>query len=260
MAVINMDTLTTKKAMRWGFLGKSGSGKTRTAATAPDPFFIDGEKGVSGAKDILATKTFGGVEIVELGSYTTPKAWHHTMSIIDAFENGAPFNFGGDTINPDDYKTLVVDTWTTIGHYAFEEGKAEAKRMSRRGKDNNLQSYMYYDQYGKTFANKLLSISEKWGMNIVINFHLKPGQTDDDGNVITWDPYVMGRGLPPYLLAILDETWAMEARHTKDDTALIAHTRNYLGIDVLKSRHRFPNTIVNPNLTEILGQFRGTTR
>ena len=257
MASINMDTLTVNKAMRWGFLGKSGAGKTRTAATAPDPFFIDGEKGVSGARDILANKTFGGVEIVEVGTYTTPKAWHHTMGIIDAFDNGAPFQWGGATIDPADYKTLVIDTWTSIGHHAFEEGKAEAKRMSSSGKDNNLQAYMYYDQYGKRFANKLLAISEKHGMNIIINFHLKPGQTDDDGNVVTLDPYVMGRGLPPYLFAILDETWAMEARHTNEETNLIAHTRNYLGVDVLKSRHRFPATIVNPNLTEILCQIRG---
>jgi len=257
MASINMDTLTVNKAMRWGFLGKSGAGKTRTAATAPAPFFIDGEKGVSGARDILANKTFGGIEIVEIGTYTTPKAWHHTMGIIDAFHDGVPFQWGGDTINPTDYKTLVIDTWTSIGHHAFEEGKAEAKRMSSSGKDNNLQAYMYYDQYGKRFANKLLAISEKHGMNIIVNFHLKPGQTDDDGNVITWDPYVMGRGLPPYLFAILDETWAMEARHTNKETNLIAHTRNYLGIDVLKSRHRFPATIVNPDLTEILGQIRG---
>ena len=257
MASINMDTLTVNKAMRWGFLGKSGAGKTRTAATAPAPFFIDGEKGGSGARDILANKTFGGIEIVEIGTYTTPKAWHHTMGIIDAFDNGVPFQWGGDTINPTDYKTLVIDTWTSIGHHAFEEGKAEAKRMSSSGKDNNLQAYMYYDQYGKRFANKLLAISEKHGMNIIINFHLKPGQTDDDGNVITWDPYVMGRGLPPFLFAILDETWAMEARHTNKETTLIAHTRNYLGIDVLKSRHRFPATIVNPDLTEILGQIRG---
>jgi len=257
MASINMDTLTINKAMRWGFLGKSGAGKTRTAATAPAPFFIDGEKGVSGARDILANKTFGGIEIVEVGTYTTPKAWHHTMGIIDAFDNGAPFQWSGDTIDPADYKTLVIDTWTSIGHHAFEEGKAEAKRMSSSGKDNNLQAYMYYDQYGKRFANKLLAISEKHGMNIIVNFHLKPGQTDDDGNVVTWDPYVMGRGLPPYLFAILDETWAMEARHTNKETNLIAHTRNYLGIDVLKSRHRFPATIVNPDLTEILGQIRG---
>lgn len=257
MSEITMDTLTTHKALRWGLVGKSGSGKTRTAATAPAPFFLDGEKGVSGARDLLVDKVFGGVEIVESGTSGAPKAWHHTMAVLGAFEEGDPFKWGESTINPKEYKTFVVDTWTTIGQYAFSEGVAEARRNSKSGKESMLQAYGYYELYGKAFANKLLTISDKNDMNIIVNFHLKPGITDDDGNVVKWDPYFLGKGLPPYLLAILDETWAMEARHAGPNTKLVAHTGNFMGIDVLKSRHHFPPIIEDPNLTTLLESIRG---
>lgn len=252
-SILSASTIAASRLVRLALISEPGAGKTRLMATAQAPFYIDTDLGITSALDLLKGKPEPwGISFADDGTSPT---WLRIMGFLDAFSTGNKFPFEGVEINPRQYDTLNIDTWTTCGQHAFDYAKIQAKKESRSGKIDPRQQYGGYELEGKEFAKKLFRIHKSLGMNLVVGFHIREGKTDEAGDVIENRPYILGKALPSYLMSLFDETWALEG--AKGGRPVVAHTQDFNGLVGLKSRHNFPPTIVKPSIVEILNTLKG---
>jgi len=172
--------------------GEQGVGKTMAAIQMPKPYIIDTEDGCSHYGD--AVKKSGG-------------AVFPTTDISEALEEIRAL-----ATEKHDYRTLIIDPFTTLYDNKVEEGKDEV------GTDYGAH-YVYANKYAK----QLYELVTRIDMSVVMTAHTKK-EYSDDGKVIGRLPDAWKK--LPYLfdLVLYIERRVSEGR-PKERLALVQKTR-----------------------------------
>ncbi len=259
MPLINQESLTKEKVFKIGLVGLPKSGKTWLAATAPTPFIFDGEDGVSGAIELLKSLghpepygySFG--EHYENDKTTMPTGWLYFKRMVEAFTRQKPFKIDNVEVDPSIYDTVVFDPWTALGGLSWNF--ATAAYLKDGGK-NPYVRYQIYLEEGRWFVEQIKYLHTHCHKNVVVTFHTQDKDTNSSGTVIRRTPYMEGRALSQILLPTFDELWGVEGRDRQGTHTTCLYTRQYHLIDGLGSRHAFEPKIENPNLTNIINEWR----
>lgn len=252
--------------LKLALVGPAKKWKTRTAATSETPFFLScGDGGMISALDILEKNKVPEpwyLEICENVDSTKPEAWYQIKAIVDAFATGdylEPYD-----VDPNKYKTFVLDHWTDAGGYLYNEGVAKMKReLTKDGIENSYIPYAHYKDEGRRFFYKLSLLAQK--MNVVIIFHLeektltnpKTGKEFLQRQRPMMDGQALENIMPPWFSAMV----GMEVKNagTPNEHAVLV-TRpdgDYNKLDCLGSRFPWPTRVERPNLTDIAKYVRG---
>src|SRR3990167_1691697 len=259
MAIIDK-TYNSKSFYKLGLIGYAKKHKTRTAATAPEPFFIScGDGGLKSALPILAARKAPvpyGIEIWDVPD-EAPSAWFKVKIITGAFITGEPFEHDGVTIDPKKYKTFVVDHFSDLSSFIFYAGTAAA-RKDKQGDTNTFDVYGYYKNETRKDINiTLQALARK--MNVVIIFHTenKMMHTPDGKEILQRQrPFMDGNAVEQIIPPWFDGLWAMDIEGKYPEEIPVAYTRKHEKQVHLGSRLRWLEKITNPDLTLLFKEIR----
>ena len=240
---------------RLGLIGYAKKHKTRTAATAPSPFFMScGDGGLKSALSILsACKAPApyGIEVWDEPN-EQPSAWYKVKAITNAFIAQVPFEHEGITIDPKKYQTFVIDHFSDLSSFVFYAGQANARKDSK-GDTNTFDVYGYYKSEVRKYMNITLQALVR-KMHIIVIFHTenKMIHTPDGKEILQRQrPYMDGNAIEQILPPWFDGLWAMDLEGAHPNEVPVAYTRKYEKQVHLGSRLHWPEKIVNPNLTQL---------
>lgn len=252
MGVVTSSSIQSDDGIWLGLVSYPKVGKTRLAATTEAPFFIDGDKGMRSAVDLLQGKpepwgyTFN--EVWDETKRDKPTAWMKIGAILDIFVLGVPNEDLG--INPADYDTIVLDTMTTISTFGLNFANWEYQfklRNKELDKRNAFYPYMALGREGTRLCDKLMALSlPPHSKNIVVNFHIEDTNVTPEGTVLRQAPFCQGKMIGKYMFPLFDAMWGLE----RVNGNLVAHTEELEKLVDLGSRIKTPDQFINPNLAE----------
>ena len=198
--------------------GESGTGKTRSAATFPDPFFFDFDGGMLSVRKALIDGTIDG------------KTYSH--------EDWREFRKDWDAVCKEPkHRTYVIDSFTTM---------AEAISYHIQKTKGNVNEALTLPQYGLIYnrLSQLMYEAVDIPTNIVILAHVQESIDEATGTVKEL-PLVSGKKFPDRLPIWFDEVFKQEMVKSKEGgfepVWTVKHTRkskakSRLGIqaDVIK--------------------------
>lgn len=184
-------------------VGDGGTGKSRLAATFPDPYFFDCDKGMASVRDrAVDYDTFKeaakGQKVSKeqtetLGLYPFATAWPAIIKRLN--ELGTQMDKGECP-----YKTIVLDSLTTLSEIAMNHV------LSSTSQDQPHQgSYGAQQQYIKRVMNELTA----WPVRIVATAHIQK-DTNDLTQVVEKLPLLTGK-LAGFIGIYFDEVYFMDS-------------------------------------------------
>ncbi len=258
MGIVTNESIQSSDGIWLGLVSYPKVGKTRLAATAKAPFYIDGDKGMRSAIDILQGKpepwgyTFN--EVWDEKKRDKPSAWMKIGAILDIFVQGVPNADLG--IDPGKYDTIVLDTMTTISTFGLNFARWEYEYKLRNkdlDKKNAFYPYMALGREGTRLCDKLMALSvPPHSKNIIANFHIEDTNITEAGTVLRQAPFCQGKMIGKYMFPLFDAMWGLE----RVNGNLIAHTEEFEKIDSLGSRIQFPAQFISPNLETIFADIK----
>ncbi len=220
------------KSSTFGLLvyGPSGCGKTTLAASFPEPFFIDADRGMRSLGKIYPR--------VQLQDTETPFAL--IMSILtDALAGRGEW---APTGKLGKIRTIVIDSVTSlIDDYLGVETMNEAKR-------NVLMEKLSYDEYGKiqsrmtALSSVIKDLTHKYW---VVMTALVEEEKDESSGKLTGKPKLTGK-YRDKIMADFDETYYMECQtQISGPPKFITYPRPYLW-------YRAKTRLLKPSVTAIV--------
>ncbi len=242
---------TALKVLIWG---KPGTGKTKIAATFPDPHFVDLDDGM------LTVRGQDVNYITITDQPTTDPDFLAMCKELPEIKKGTPYPeqsrfekaqiaIGNYAATLTDKQTLVIDSLTFYSQSAFDHIMEVEKP-----KDNR-------QVYGA--AQKLISatldILKDRPCHVVLLAHVKTN-TDEHGNITTIVPQTTGNALAAVLPGHFDEVWRTEVEMDKKDPSkhvYVMHTAP-MKKENAKSRLDLPSRIVDPTYDKVVKMIKET--
>ena len=157
--------------------GAAKSGKTRAAATAPNPFFVSSDQGLS--------------SIRERGlPYTVINNWNDTCQFLKWLESSAEAKR---------YHTIVIDDLSEIAEQFLVEEKPKHK--------NTMQAYGRLNDEMMMLVRRLRAITSNFIITICKQERIKDEMT---GGMI-YAPMIAGKAVAPMLPFLSGEVYHMES-------------------------------------------------
>lgn len=238
-------TVTAIKSLIWG---PPGSGKTKIAATFPNPHFVDLDDGMLTVRGqdinyvtITAQETTDPDFLAMCAEMPPLKKGtpYHQQSRFEKAQIAIQYYANKLTAN----QTLVIDSLTFYSQSAFDHIMEVEKP-----KDNR-------QVYGA--AQKLISatldILKDRPCNVVLLAHVKTN-IDEHGNITTIVPQTTGNALAAVLPGHFDEVWRTEVEMDRKDPekhVYVIHTAP-MKKENAKSRLELPAKIVDPTYEKIM--------
>ena len=203
--------------------GAPGVGKTTLASLAPDPVFLDLERGT----DLL------DVSRVTLDDTTLSGALNH---LIEA-----------------EFSTLVIDSLTALERVHTAQMCAEKGWTTIEALDFGRSKKMWRQEFTKLITDIGRNFREA-GKNVLVIAHAKVREVTDPVSQQTYDRFELDcdKDLHPQVISQVDGVFLLKQKVlVKDDKAIGNGTRVLLTTDkpqyVAKSRWPIPDEIANPS-------------
>lgn len=176
MPLLNVQTTSVCKALNHCLIyGRAKSGKTRLAPTAPKPFIVSTDAGLSSIRE-----------------YDLPfhnvKAHKDYLLVEQAFQKGELSN----------YQTLIIDDLTELAEIFLTERKPHYKNLKQAYGDLN---------------DEMMRVIRFWRCQeqITVVFICKEEKTKDEyTGAITYGPCIPGKAVSPMLPYLLGSVYHME--------------------------------------------------
>lgn len=199
--------------------GESGTGKTRSAATFPSPYFFDFDGGMLSVRKALIDGSIDGK------SYARDQ-WKQFRKDWDEMRKAPK------------HKTFVIDSFTTM---------SEAIAFHIQKTKGNTEEALTLPQYGLIYnrLSQLMYEAVDLPVNLVILAHVQE-VTDEQTGVLKELPLVSGKKFPDRLPIWFDEVFKQEMIKNKeggfDPVWTVKHSRK----SKAKSRLGIRIDVINP--------------
>lgn len=221
-------------------IGEYGSGKTHFANTAPRPFFIDVDYGMSTTKQDMTAKTSPGIRL-----FRGDPAYQTIMSMLnDARTKRSPL---------DQYDTIVLDSLTSLSRlflYEITGGNLDPKKGQKPG----------YDEYGslKVRLADVVEALQALPYHVIVTALTSIDKDEATGAYVGLINTVGSFGKD--VGSMFDEVYYIEKRRSrKDEPGEVAHEffTDFHPRFAVKSRlqnaAKIPPRVVNATFTSLYG-------
>jgi len=199
--------------------GRAGSGKTRLAATAPNPIIISAEHGLLSLVD-------NELPYIEVNTL---------QDVGDAFEYLKDNN---------EYDTIIIDSLSEIAEVLLNQFKKTAKDKRQA-----------YGQIADSLSSMIRNFRDLPGKNVVFTAKLRTRE-DEDAGTIEYMPSLPGRVLPESLPYFTDLVLCIQVkRRAKKEISMIQTFSDHQY--VCKDRSGKLDPFEEPNLTAIFNKIVG---
>lgn len=185
-------------------VGPPGAGKTRFAATFPNPVFLDMEGRLLSIRErtdipVFSITSIGDLEEVYAMLHQEPRV---RRNLLDGY----------------DVQTVVLDTVDEMVKIMIKERITQERLEAPR-----IQDYQYFADKGRSIMRSFRNLP---GLNVIFNCHLRDSKDEESGRVEK-RPDIPG-ALGNEIAAFVDEAWLMTARPMTDPATGDRVLRRYL--------------------------------
>lgn len=220
--------------------GKGGSGKTTLAATFPNPFFLDADKGGASLANLH-------VPYVEL--HRGDKTHEVCYNILDRLAAKK------DPFDKLEVKTLVFDSLTALGDFLLYESMKypwSNTKLAPTAPEKLRPDQTHYGMVLVRFKN-LIKYAQDLGLHIVATAGVRTN-TDNRGNILDREPNLIG-SYREIVDHDFDEVYYMKPKKGKDGKRVyMVYTTNKDLFNCAKTRSKkppVPETIENPTFQKL---------